>query len=344
PLDFHGTLLFFYPDFYVPMVNHQQVDGSDYLANRGSRAVFMTMGHLKPGVTPDQAAADLNAIGAWLAKNYPKDDAPVTFTLVRPGLYGDFRGRRVRAFVAALMLLAALILLAACANLGSLFAARAADRGREVALRLALGASRNRILRALFTESTLIALMGGAAGLAGSIVLLGGLSTWRPLARFPVHVPVQPDANVYITALVLALISGVLFGLVPVRQVLKADPYQVIKAGPTATIGRRITVRDLLLVVQVAICAVLVTASTVAVRGLMRSMHASLGFTPQNAMLANTDLNMAGYTEDRIPAMHKQMLDSVIAIPGVRSAALVTTPPLEQDWRSTTVYTDESVV
>src|SRR5262249_32273240 len=229
PLDFHGTLLFFYPDFYVPMVNHQQVDGSDYLANRGSRAVFMTMGHLKPGVTPDQAAADLNAIGAWLAKNYPKDDGPVTFSLVRPGLYGDFLGRPVRAFVGALMLLAGLILLAACANLGSLFAARAADRGREVALRLALGASRNRILRGLLTESLMIALMGGAGGLLGSVLLLRGLSVWRPLPRFPIHVPLHPDANVYGAALLLALLSGILFGIVPVRQVLRADPYQVIK-------------------------------------------------------------------------------------------------------------------
>jgi len=130
-------------------------------------------------------------------------------------------GRPVRAFVAALMLLAGLILLAACANLGSLFAARASDRSREVALRLALGSSRNRILRQLLTEALLISLAGGSAGLLGSIALLRRLDTWQPFSGVPLHVPVQPDANVYLVALVLALVSGLLFGIVPVRQVFR---------------------------------------------------------------------------------------------------------------------------
>ena len=104
------------------------------------------MGHLKAGVTREQAIADLNSIGAVLEKSYPKDDNAMSFTLARPSLYGDYLDKPVRAFMTGLMLLAGLILLAACANLGSLFAARAADRSREVALRLALGSSRTRIL------------------------------------------------------------------------------------------------------------------------------------------------------------------------------------------------------
>ena len=111
--------------------------------------------------------------------------AQMNFTLARPGLAGDFLGGPVRAFVTGLMLLAGLILLAACANLGSLFAARAADRSREVALRLALGSSRKRILRQLFTEAVLISLAGGAVGLLGSIVLLRRLSVWQPFPRIP---------------------------------------------------------------------------------------------------------------------------------------------------------------
>src|SRR3989454_7923184 len=128
----------------------------------------MVLGHLKAGVTPSQAVADLNSIGSYLQKTYPKDDGQMTFSLTRPGLYGDYLGRPVRAFLTGLMLLAGLILLAACTNLGSLFAARAADRSREVALRLALGAGRVRILRQLFTEATLISVIGGALGISGS--------------------------------------------------------------------------------------------------------------------------------------------------------------------------------
>jgi len=124
-------------------------------------------------------------------------------------------GRPVRAFVSALTILAGLILLAACANLGSLFAARASDRSREVALRLALGSSRKRILRQLMTEALLISLAGGAAGLFGSVALLRRLDTWQPFSGVPIHVPVRPDANIYLVALLLALVSGFLFGIVP---------------------------------------------------------------------------------------------------------------------------------
>src|SRR5262249_4616249 len=141
--------------------------------------------------------------------------------------------RPVREFMTGLMLLAGLILLAACANLGSLFAARAADRSREVALRLALGASRARVLRQLLTEAVLISLAGGAVGVLGSIALLHRMSMWQPFPGAPVHVPVNPDARIYGVALALALVSGFLFGIVPVRQVFRTDPYQIVKAGST---------------------------------------------------------------------------------------------------------------
>src|SRR5262249_40386026 len=99
PPEFRGTLVFFSPAFYAPMVNVEQLDGEDVLEARGKRWVFMTMGHLKAGVTPAQAIADLNPIGSYLEKTYPKETGPSTFSLARPGLYGDFLGRPVKAFV-----------------------------------------------------------------------------------------------------------------------------------------------------------------------------------------------------------------------------------------------------
>src|SRR5207237_6828808 len=190
--EYHGVLMFITPALYVPLVNEEQLEGSTDLNHRGVHWIFMVMGHLKAGVTREQAVADLNSIGSYLEKTYPKEVGQMTFTLARPGLYGDFLGPVVQAFLIGLMMLAALILLAACANLGSLFAARAADRSREVALRLALGASRARVLRQLFPEAILISLFGGALGLWGSVVLLNRLTAWTPFPRFPTSVPVNP--------------------------------------------------------------------------------------------------------------------------------------------------------
>lgn len=343
PHDFQSTLLFFNPDFFMPMVNSEQIEGTSMMNARRNRWIFMTMGHLKPGVTPEQAAADLNAIGSYLEKTYPDDYKHKPLGLARPNLYGEYMGKPVRMFLTALTLMAGLILLAACANLGSLFAARAADRSREVALRLALGAKRLRILRQLFTEAILISLVGGAFGLWGSIVFLRWLTTWQPFPQFPINVPVAPDFRVYLVALLLALVSGFLFGAVPVKQVLHTDPYEVVKSGSRTTTGRRVTLRDALVVAQIAICAVLVTSSMVAVRGLVRSMHGNYGFEPRNTLLVNTYLEMAGYHGDAAPAMQKRILESMQSIPNVSAVALADWLPLSNgSGAGEPVFTDDA--
>jgi predicted permease len=340
---FHGTLLFAYPDFFLPMIDEEQIEGTNILNARGTAWIYLALGHLKPGVTPSQATADLNSIGSYLKQTYPKEHGKMSYSLSRPSLYGDFLGRRVQMFLTGLTLLAGLILLAACANLGSLFAARAADRSREVALRLALGAKRLRILRTLFTEALLISLAGGAVGLWGGVALLRALSVWQPLPRYPIALPVNADPQLFAVALMLALLSGILFGLVPVRQVFNTDPYQIVKSGSTAAPGRRLTLRDLLLVVQIAICAVLVTSSMVAVRGLVRSLHSNFGFDPQNVTIVNTDLSMAGYRAERVPEMQKRMLDALKTIPGIESVGLIDWPPLISGaYNDSYVFSDQS--
>jgi len=341
PPKFRGTIVFFSPNFWVPIVEHQQIDGATDMDDRGSRWVFMIMGHLKPGVTLAAAVTDLNQIGSYLGKTYPNEERSGGFGLARPNLLGDQFAPGVRAFIAGLTLLAGLILLAACANLGSLFAARAADRAKEIAMRLALGSSRNRILRALFTEAMMISLAGGAVGMWASKAFLRWLSQWQPFGNFPLHTPVNPDGNVYALALLLSLLSGFLFGAVPIRQVLRTDAYQIIKIGSSAAVGWKITARDLLLAVQIALCAVLVTSSLVAVRGLINAMHGDFGFDPHNATLVSADLHMAGYSSDRVPAMQKRMLDSIGGIPGVDSVGL-TDALLLNDQSTSSVYQDQT--
>jgi predicted permease len=318
PQEFRGTLAFIAPDFFIPIV--EDVDGENILNTRSinNREVFEILGHLKPGVTPAQATADLNSIGAYLEKTYPKEVDHKNYTLGRPGLF--VFSRPAQAFVGGLMLLAGMILLAACANLGSLFAAHAADRSREVALRLALGSNRRRILRHDRSggDFGLPAARWARAARGAALAQIGGMAApgSDPFAD-------QPGCKTMRGGAWLALVSGFLFGIVPVRQVLRANPYEIVKAGPSGQFGRRLTVRDVLLVVQIAICAVLVTSSFVAVRGLERGLHSNFGFEPRNTMMAGTNLAMAGYRNDSWTAMQRRMIDAVRTIPGVERAALV---------------------
>ena len=338
PQKFRGTELFFDPDLWVPMVNEKQIEGWGFLDQRGDHTLFV-LGRLKPGVGATAAEADLNVISNHLAAQYPQSDQGMQIRLARPGLVGDTLGRPVRAFLGGVMLLAALILLATCANLGSLFAARAADRSREMAIKLALGSTRGRILRQLLTEAVVVSLVGGALGVEGAAMLLRWLSGWQVIPNSPIQVPVNPDTTTYVVALLLSIVSGVLFGVTPVRQVFHTDAYQLVKAGASATqVWRRLTLRDILLVVQIAVCAVLVTSSLVAVRGLIRSLHSNFGFSPEGAMIARFGLQMAGYDEARAEQFQREALESVQRIPGVYAAGYINHPPLSVSSSDSLVY------
>ncbi len=145
------------------MVNEAQVEGYSFLTKRGNHGLFV-IGLLKPGVTPRQAEDNLSAVAHQMARENPIDDDGLTVRLVKPGLLGDTLGGPAKPFLAAIMGLALLVLLAACVNLAGIFAARAADRSRELAIRLSIGSTRWRILRQLLTEAVLVSLAGGALG------------------------------------------------------------------------------------------------------------------------------------------------------------------------------------
>jgi predicted permease len=340
PPEFRGTELFFAPALWIPLVEQPTVMGANDLQYRSANMSWV-IGRLKPGIAQAQAAEDLNAMGAWLAKTYPVDDDGIKFSLAQPGLGGDMVGGAARAFMAGLMLLAGLILLAACANLGSLFAARAADRAKEVALRLALGSRRMTILRQLLTEAVLVSIAGGAIGLVGGVFVLHALTAWNPFSDIPIIVPVNPDPRTYAVAFLLALLSGLLFGIMPVGQVLRADPWQVIRTGSAGAGGmKRFMLRDLLLAIQIAICALLVTSSLVAVRGLMRSLQSNYGFSPQNVTLVSTNVHMAGYSDNDAAQMERRMIDAAGAIPGVKAAGYISQVPLNLGAGDSTVFSD----
>lgn len=336
PARFHGTERFVWPDYWIPIVNYF---GRDYLEDRTGRPLVV-LARLKPGVTPEQAAENLSAIAAQLAREYPKTDTGVPLRLVRPGLYGD-NGDVIRGSLYSVAGLALLVLVAACANLASLFAARTADRSRELALRIALGASRWRLVRQLLTEAMVLSMLGGAAGLVAAGLLLGALNR----GSLPVygsaspysHAAVGVDAGVYLAALILTLVSGLMFGMIPARKIWQSSPLQAMKSGPVdSTPRRRLALRDLLLGAQIVICTLLVIASLVAVRGMVRLLHAPLGFQPQGAMLADMDLSEV--EGDVTLEKTKAMIDALRSIPGVTAAGTLSKPPFTGGIRGIPVF------
>lgn len=328
PPEFHGTERFLWPEYWVPMANEEQVEGWDFLHSRLYTPVSV-IGRLRPGVSAQQAAENLNAIAAELARVFPATDKDLSARLIRPGLEGDNR-EAIRNFLLGVTVLAVLVLLAACANLASLFAARAADRSRELAMRVALGSSRRRLLRQLLAEALLVSLTGGAAGMVCASGLLHLLDRWHPSFGLGTeHLAVSVDGRVYAAALGLSLLSGLLFGILPARHAWQSRPLQAMKNGP-AEDGplRRLAARDLLLGAQIAICTVLVTASLMAVRGMERALAAPLGIEPEGAMLAEMDLSEVGQSGDVALGKEKQMIEAARALPGVTAAGTVNFTPL----------------
>jgi len=342
PEKFHGTELFMWPDFWVPMVNEQQLEGYSYLDQRGNHQIYL-IGHLKAGVTPAQAAGNLNAIARQLGKIYPENDDRLDARLTKPGLMADTLGGPMRTFLIGVMFMAFLVLLAACANLASIFAARATDRSRELAIRMAIGSTRWHTIRQLLVESITVALIGGALGTLLSSLLLQTLSNWHPMPQIPVHVVVKPDASVYAVALLLSLASGIFFGLLPARQAWRIDAAQAMKTGPLAVVNfRRLSLRDILLALQIAICTLLVTSSFVALQGMLRSLNANLGFNPHGVSLLYSDMGLAGYSDSQSLPMQKRLLDETAQIPGVTSAGMINRLPLGIHSSDNTVYRQDA--
>jgi predicted permease len=343
PAGFHGTEKIAQLDIFVPMANEASLDGFNWLDSRSYRNLFSVV-RIKDGVTLPQVQAELNAITARIARQYPKDEEGLALKLARPGMIGDFIGKPVRGFLAGVMGLAGIVLLAACANLGSLFAARTADRAREVAIRMAIGAGRWRILRQLLVEAILISIIGGACAGGLAWMALTGLAGWHPPTRYPMKFLVLPQASLILIAFLIAVLAGILFGMMPLRQIFKTDPNDTIKTGgglPSAR--RRWALRDVLLAAQIALCCVTVTAAFVSLRGLGRALTMDLGFNPKNALLTQFDLSQAAYTGDAADHLQRQLLEGILQIPGVEAAGYANTTPLSGDTSVAAVFSQQSV-
>jgi predicted permease len=341
PRGFRGTELFYQPAFWIPMTMQPLIEpGNAWLDRRQTSNIFM-VGRLRPGVSASQAEADLNTIAAQLTREYPTINADLRFRLAQPGLFGDMLGGPVRAFAVAVLLLAALVLLTACANLAGLLAARAADRRRELAIRMAIGAGRGRVLRQMLTEAFVLAAAGGVAGAVLAVIGARALSAWHAPVDLPVQLDIVVDGRVLLFAFVATMLAAGLLGLLPALQASRSDPQRSLKGEASRRFARRRwALRDVLVLIQVALCFVLVAGCVLAVRGLQRSLTMPLGFNPDGAAIASVDLGLAGYDEARAAAFRQRAVHALSGLPGVTTAAFANSLPLSIDQSTTTVYPD----
>ena len=339
PPGFFGSEVILRAEVFIPMAMEAEVWGSDWLESRGIWNCFV-VGRLKPTVSPDQARSELSALAAALGREFPTENRGLEIKLVRPGLFGDTARRPVEAFSIGVMIMAILVLLAACANLASLFAARVSDRAREFAVRMSIGAGRGRVVRQLVTETVALALLGGAVGWVVARGMLNRLSSWQPAgAGGPLQVDVRPDWRVFLVAFGAAIVAGLLSALAPARVAWRVDLAAVIKGAPTQG-GRqhRARLRELLLVTQVTLAAVLVTACFVSVRGLQRSLQMPTGVHQEGVGVVGYDLTFTRRREAEQHVFQRRALDAVAALPGVAAAGFGSAVPLSLYQSHANVY------
>jgi predicted permease len=342
PEGFYGTEKFLQPHIFVPMANQTSLGGVNWLESRSYQNIWSIV-RLKDGVTMPQVQAELSTIAARLAREYPKDEEKLTLKVTRPGLVGDFISGATRAFLAGVLGLAGIVLLAACANLGSLFAARTADRTREIAIRLAVGSSRWCVVRQILVEAFVISIIGGICACGLSWTALTGLANWHPPTEYPFKFHILPQPSLILMAFLISVLAGVVFGVMPLRQIFKTDPNDAIKSGGSqSSAGRRWALRDVLLAAQIALCCVTVTAAFVSLRGLSKALTMNMGINPKHAVLTKFELSQAGYSGEPADHLQRQLLERVSHLPGVEAAGYAQSTPLSQDTFVSDIFSQQT--
>ncbi len=324
---FRGLQLGAPPEFWLPM-------SEETAGGRGSRGLQIT-GRLKPGVSLDQAQSQIATIGAQLARAYPETNLgtldrprePRPMTVVREARLSPQRQKNVLMVSGLLLAVVGLVLLIACANVANLLLARASVRRREIAVRLALGASRRRLVRQLLTESLLLALLGGGAGL----VLALWSSELPPAFLSPGEangLDASLDWRILVFTLAVSVLTGVLFGLAPALESSRPDLVEALKDGASGHGQRRFTLRQALVVTQVALALMLLIGAGLFLRSLSRAMTFDPGFASQNLLVASLDTRGAAMSREQGQAFYRQALERIGSLPGVRSASLTGIVPI----------------
>ena len=321
---FHGTEPYLNLDLWVPLMMQPALAATDRLHTRGNRWLE-TIVRIKPGVTLARAEADLNLIARDLGAAYP-DAAGSGVKLYELWRAPSMGGASVTAVMGVQLGVAGVVLLIACANVANLLLASAATRQRETAVRLTLGASRSRLVQQMLTESSLLALFGGIAGVVFAWWTKDLPRLFVPPAPLPIELSPQLNGGVMIFAAGITFATAVLFGLVPALQGAAASVMTALKesAGAVTATPRRARLRKALVVAQVALSLVLLVSAGLFLRTLMNAQSVDPGFSARRGLLLQIDLTPAGYDAPRGRAFFRNMLARVREMPGVEAASVAT--------------------
>ena len=335
PAEFSGPEPYVVPDLYVPYHDYKQaapmIGEPDFLTSRKLKPVNL-FARLKPGVSMKTAQAEAESIMRGLAAQYPETNRDRTVTILT---YQRDRYERAETDVIlglTLMGITAMVLLIACANVANLLLARGTARVKEIAIRIAIGAGRGALLRQLLTESMVLALLGGAAGLGVGFAGVRFLQSVRLPADIPLDIGIRMDMRLLIFSMGLSLITGIIFGLVPALRATRMDLSSTMKTadqgpGKPGMWRGRLKGRNVLVVAQLALSVVLLVASGMFVRGFAAARTMNPGFRIDHTLLVSFNASLIRYDEAKSRAFYHTLVENVRAMPGVQDAALADSYP-----------------
>jgi predicted permease len=353
PASFTGMIPLLAPEVWTPMAYVDEVEpggiistvpsptGNTRLERRGTRWMFVK-GRLKADVTFDAAAANLNLIGKRLQTSYEATNKRFEISTVptKNVHIHPVADRTLRPIGLGLMLVVGLVLVIACANVASMLLARASGRQKEIGIRLAIGASRRRLIQQLLSESVVMSTLGGAAGVALAWMLTRvAMSISLPIP-IPLSFALRIDVRVLLFTLGVTMLAALVAGLAPALKATRPNLVNELKSDVSATHagGRRWTLRDGLVVTQIAVTMVLLVAAGLLTRSLIAAQHVNIGFNTGGLALLSTEMSMLGYDDGRAKEFYDRALERVRAIPGVESAALAERLPFSINYNRNNVF------
>jgi predicted permease len=329
PIGFHGIDQVFAPEFWVPLGSADLLFPNLPKGPDRTQNWIFVVGRLRPGATRAQAAAELHGLAERLARSYPNTDKDKPFVFVRMGLLPPGEQNALQVFLTALSVVALLVLAIAAANVANLLFAQASGRQREMAVRLALGATHGRLQRQMMVESVLLGLGGGVLGVLLSLWATQTLSAIQLPVPTPVDMRIGVDWRVLVFTFALSILSGLLLGVAPAWAAARPLLGSALKGEDAlARPGRRWSLRNMLTVAQIAMSVILLLMTGLFLRSLETAAKIDIGFRPQNLLSVSVDPRLHGYTPERTTEFINQLRKRVTALPGAVSAACADFPPL----------------